>query len=89
MMKNDPYQGWSNSVTWCAAGFLNNTKLHKDVAIAACHLPKDKAYKVLQQVLGNHINDLQDFTPWVWEHGESISDINVNELINHFCHKGV
>jgi hypothetical protein len=88
MKKNeDKYQGWSNCATWCAAAFLNNTKIHQDVAIAACRLPKNRAGEVLKQVLGNHFDEVQSFSPWVWERGESISDVNVTELIEHFCDK--
>lgn len=86
-MKHDPYQGWTNAATWCAAATLSNTKVSQDVALAACRLPKYRAASVLKQVIGNHFEELENFAPWVWERGESISDININELVEHFQDK--
>lgn len=86
-MKKDPYQGWTNAATWCAAGFLNNTKVSQDTALAACRLPKSRAVTVLKQLIVNHFKEIYNFAAWVWERGESISDINVDELVEHFQDK--
>lgn len=87
----DEYQGWANPQTWCVALYIDNDKELLSQAIEAVkdaeEYPSSTPKVLGDVVLRAKKAPLYNIAPWCWDDGQSLDDVNWNELVEHYKRK--